>query len=82
MIRVGKESTLAPEEVVERAMSFFGPSGAGLRVVNQGACCARFEGAVGYVSVQTAEVDEQQGSDVTVEGREWEYQIRQFIREI
>lgn len=82
MIRMGKESKLAPSEVVKKAVGFFGPSGAGLNVVDQGACCARFEGAGGYVSVQTADIDDQGGSNVTVEGREWEYQIRQFMGEI
>jgi hypothetical protein len=82
MIRMGKESELAPSEVVDRAIEFFGPLGAGLSVVDQGLCCARFEGAGGYVFVQTAGADEQSGSSVTVEGREWEYQIRQFMGNI
>jgi hypothetical protein len=82
MIRMGKESKLAPSEVVQKAVEFFGPSGEGLNLVNQGACCARFEGAGGYVFVQTTEFDDREGSDVAVEGREWEYQIRQFMGEI
>jgi hypothetical protein len=82
MIKMGKESKYSPAEVVERAVDFFGPSGAGLNLMDQGACCARFEGAGGYVFVQTADIDGSEGSDVTVEGREWEYQIRQFMGEI
>jgi hypothetical protein len=82
MIRMGKESKLSSSEVVEKAVVFFGPSGAGLKLMDQGDCCARFEGAGGYVSVQTADMDDKEGSNVTVEGREWEYQIRQFMGEI
>ena len=82
MLKVGKESNLSPSEVVEKAVEFFGPSGAGLELVDQGACCARFEGAGGYVFVQTADIDDQGGSNVTVEGREWEYQITQFMGQI
>lgn len=82
MIKVGKESKLSPSEVVAKAVGFFGPSGAGLNLVDQGTCCARFEGAGGYVSVQTADVDDSEGSSVTVEGREWEFQIKQFMGEI
>jgi hypothetical protein len=82
MIRMGKESKLAPSEVVEKAVGFFGPSGAGLDVVDQGACCARFEGTGGYVFVQTVGFDDREGSNVNVEGREWEYQIKQFMGEI
>ena len=82
MIRMGKESNLVPSDVVEKAVAFFGPSGAGLNVVDQGDCCARFEGAGCYVSVHTVDIDDQGGSRVTVEGREWEYQIKKFMGEI
>ena len=82
MIRIGKESILLPSDVVEKAVAFFGPSGVGLDVVDQGACCARFEGTGGYVFVQAVEVDDREGSNVSVEGREWEYQIKQFMGEI
>lgn len=79
MIRVGRKSKLVPAEVVKKAVEFFGPSGMGLNVVDQGACCVRFEGTGGYVFVQTADLEDQGGSDVTVEGREWDHQIRQFM---
>jgi hypothetical protein len=79
---MGKDSKLAPSEVVEKAVEFFGPSGAALEVVDQGACCARFEGAGGFVFVQTVEIDDHRGSSVTVEGREWEHQIKQFMGEV
>ena len=82
MIRMGKESKFTSAEVVDRAVAFFGPSKLGMKVSDQGDCCARFEGAGGYVFVQTADTDDKDGSNVTVEGRQWEYQIRQFMREI
>lgn len=79
MIRMGKKSRLSPAEVVEKAVSFFGPAGVGLKVAEAGACCARFEGAGGYIFVQTADIADQEGTNVTVEGREWEQQVQQFI---
>jgi hypothetical protein len=82
MIRMGKESKLVPSDVIEKAVAFFGPSGHGLEVVDQGDCCARFQGAGGHVYVQTADIDGKPGAQVTVEGREWEYQIKQFMGEI
>jgi hypothetical protein len=82
MIKMGKESKLAPSEVIEKAVAFFGPSGRGMKVVDQDDCCARFEGAGGHVFVQTADVEDRTGSQVTVEGREWEYQIQQFMGQI
>jgi hypothetical protein len=82
MIKMGKESKLVPSEVVEKAVEFFGPSGQGMNVVEQDDCCARFEGAGGYVFVQASDIEAKRGSQVTVEGREWEYQIKQFMGKI
>lgn len=82
MVKMGKESKLLPSEVVEKAVVFFGPSGVGMKVVNRDDCCARFEGAGGHVYIHTAELEGEGGSKVTAEGREWEYQIKQFMGEI
>jgi hypothetical protein len=82
MIRMGKESNLVPSEVIEKAVGFFGPSGVGMNVLEQSDCCARFEGAGGYVFAQAAELDDRDGSNVTVEGREWEFQIKRFMGEV
>lgn len=82
MIRIGKESKLLPGEVIEKAVALFGPSNMGMEVVEQAECCARFQGAGGYVFVQAADTDSGDGSDVTVEGREWERQIKRFMAEI
>jgi hypothetical protein len=82
MIRVGKESKLAPVEVIEKAISFFGPEGWGMEVEAQGDCCARFESSVGHVFVQTARLENGGGSKVDVEGREWDPQIKEFMGRI
>jgi hypothetical protein len=82
MIKMGKVSELVPSEVVEKAVAFFGPSGAGMKVMNQDDCCARFEGSGGYVYITAADIEGKEGSDVTVEGREWENPIKQFIGQI
>jgi hypothetical protein len=82
MIRMGKGTGLAPTEVLDKAVAFFGPDGCGLEVEERDACCIRFVGAGGYVSVA---VPVQEGSDereVIAEGREWESQIRQFMAEL
>ncbi|MGD8465243.1 MAG: hypothetical protein PVI09_15355 [Anaerolineae bacterium] len=82
MIRIGKDSNFESSAVLEKAAEFFGPGGVGLDATSQDPCCARFEGAGGYVYVQTTDIEDQKGSTVTVEGREWENQIKQFMREI
>ncbi|MGD8397760.1 MAG: hypothetical protein PVG11_02785 [Anaerolineae bacterium] len=81
MIRMGKESKLDPEEVLDRAVEYFGREW-GLDVVERGDCCARFAGAGGHVYVQAADAKDETGSDVEIEGREWERQIRQFMGKI
>jgi hypothetical protein len=82
MIRMGKVSELEASEVVEKAVAFFGSAGWGLETVEEAACCARFTGGGGYVFVQASDGKEAGTSDVEVEGREWEKQIRAFIGEI
>jgi len=82
MIRVGKGTKLTSTEVLAKAVEFFGPEGLGLEAEERSACCARLVGGGGYVSVQTAEDGELEGVEVTVEGREWETQIRQFLGKV
>lgn len=80
MIHLGKESKLSPTKVLEKAIEFFGPDGVGLEVTEQDGGCARFEGGGGYVFVQVCE--KEKGTEVDLEAREWEYQAKQFMREI
>jgi hypothetical protein len=82
MIKMGKQSKLAPPDVLTRAVAFFGPSGLGMTILEQDDCCARFQGAGGYVSVVTAITRGKKGSRVTVQGFEWELQIQQFVTNI
>jgi hypothetical protein len=82
MINMKKETALSSKEVIEKAVAFFGPEGAGLEVVSQGDCCARFEGVGGYVDIQTEDLNNDEGSKVKIIGREWEYQIKQFFGQL
>jgi len=87
MISMEVESKLSPEQAIEKARDFFGPDGWGLQVTEFTDCCARFEGGGGLVSVQTAPRrseggERQSGSTVEIQGREWETQIREFLRQI
>jgi hypothetical protein len=81
MINMGKKSKLKPEEVISKALTYFGPSGVGLDIKEQSDCYARFEAMGGFVTVE-AEKSDGKGSEVSIIGREFEYQIRQFIGEI
>jgi hypothetical protein len=76
--RYGKETRRSPEQVLERALAFFGPAGLGLTVEEQGACCLRLTGGGGYVLVQVGAAESGRTS-VTLETREFDYQAVQFL---
>lgn len=73
------ETKLSPEKVLEKAVAAFGEGGAGLDVVEQSRCCARFEGGGGHVFLTVSEADRNR---VDLETREWDYQVRQFMRRL
>lgn len=77
MIRITKETKLTPAEILERASSFFGKGGLGLKETDRNPCCVFFEGGGGHVSVTV--IEEDNNRSVEVETREWEYQVKQFM---
>ena len=80
MLKIATRTKLNPEEAIKRAVEFFGPGGYGLEVKNQTPDCAYFEGGGGGVDV-TACAEEKETS-VELESREWDYQVKEFIRKI
>ena len=80
MLRLSTDSKLSPEEVIKRAVKFFGPEGYGLEVREETADGAAFEGGGGGVGVSTSI----EGKKTTVEltSREWDYQVKEFIEKI
>jgi hypothetical protein len=77
VIHYGKETKLQPQAVIDRAIHFFGPTGVGLRMVDQGPACARFEGGGGYVSIACCKGEKR--TLVDLEAREWEHYAGKFI---
>ena len=77
MISLTKDSKLKPEEVITKAISFWGPKGYGLTIQDQEACSVAFEGGGGGVNVSAAAAAK--GSTVDVEAREWESQAKDFM---
>jgi hypothetical protein len=82
VISLEAKSQLLPSRVIDRAVSFFGPGGWGLQVVERAECCARFEGGGGHVFVQASAGEKEKGSRVTVESVEWEHAARQFVSKL
>ena len=80
MLKIATKTKLSPEEAIKRAVEFFGPGGYGLEIKRQQSNCAYFEGGGGGVEVTTCA--EEKGSSVELESREWDYQVKEFIRKI
>jgi len=80
MIRMSSKTKLKPEEVVRRAVSFFGPGGYGLEVKNKSTDCIYFEGGGGNVGVIASA--EGKGASVELVSREWDYQVKEFLSDI
>ena len=76
MIRMSKKTKLVPAEIIKRAYNYFGTD-IGLSEKRRNPCCILFEGSGGYVSVNLIEEDKHQV--VETEGREWEYQVKEFM---
>ncbi|RPI79826.1 MAG: hypothetical protein EHM45_01345 [Desulfobacteraceae bacterium] len=78
MARYGKETKLAPEKVLSKAVEFFKQTGLNLK--QQDDCSASFEGGGGHVII-TAE-PKGSGADVDLETREWDYQVKEFMKKL
>ena len=80
MLKMATKTKLSSEEAIKRAVKFFGPSGYGLEVKEQSPDCAYFEGGGGGVEVTAC--TEEKGTSVELISREWDYQVKEFIRKI
>jgi hypothetical protein len=80
MARYSIETRLSPEEAIQKAAAFFGEGGLGLEMTEQNPCCLYFEGGGGHVLVTASEGEKK--TMVVLETREWDYQVRQFMRQI
>jgi len=78
MIKLSVTTKLNNEKIIEKAVDFFGNKN-GLKVTEQGDCCASFEGAGGYVRV---DISENEKKEVTVESREHEYLAKKFVESL
>jgi hypothetical protein len=80
MLKLNVRTKRNPDEVVKKALEFFGPGGYGLQVTEHSDTCASFEGGGGSITVVTC--TDNQGTSVDLETREWEYQVKEFARKI
>jgi len=48
-------------------------------VTDQGSCCATFEGGGGHVAIS---VNTRDKTEVELETREWDYDVKRFMRDL
>ena len=78
MIRMTKQTRLNPEDIIARAVEFFGEKGEQLDERDRSRCCIYFEGGGGYVAISIGEESKKRTLDV--ETREYEYQVKRFLK--
>jgi hypothetical protein len=81
-MRYEVKTKLSVEDVLEKALTYFGEEGVGLELEQQTACCVYFSGAGGDVSVTVDADTEGDQNAVHLETREWDYQVRQFMEKV
>lgn len=82
MARYSVKTKLSPEDAIKKAKAYFSEGGLGLEMSEQNPCCVYFTGGGGHVLVTAGAVEGKKETTVTLETREWDYQVKQFMREI
>ena len=78
MLRIATKTKLTPEEAIIKAVKFFGPEGYKLKITSQSDTSASFEGGGGTVGITACAENEK--TSVEFLSREWDYQVKEFIR--
>lgn len=80
MLRIATKTKLAPEKVISEAIDFFGPSGYKLKVIDQDDASINFEGGGGSIGITVCQEDSKNSVEFLSE--EWDYQVKEFIKQI
>ena len=80
MLRIATKTKLTPGDVITNAVQFFGPEGFKLKITDRTETSANFDGGGGSVEISTCEGDGKTTVDFI--SREWDYQVKEFIRAI
>ena len=79
MLRIGKFTEESPQEVLAKANAFFGPGGSGLNIIPRGENVLQFTGGGGFVLVRAK--PKEGGTDIDIQTREWDYDVKKFLNE-
>ena len=73
-------TALSPQAAIAYAKNYFGPQGVGLKVVAEQDTSVTLVGGGGHVSVVACSGEKK--TILELETREWDYPVRQFMREV
>jgi len=77
MLRIATKTKSTPEQVIEKAINFFGPEGLKLKITTQTETTASFEQDEGSVTVSATK--DRGKTSVELTTRDWESQVEEFI---
>jgi hypothetical protein len=80
MLRIATKTKLSPEDTINEAVTFFGPEGYKLKVTEKSGTTASFEGGGGTIDVSAC--NENGKTTVDFLSREWDFQVKEFIKAI
>ena len=78
MIKLSVYTKLDNKRVIDQAVDYFSNK-SGLKIKEQVDCCLVFEGAGGYVRV---DIVNNEKTEVILESREHEYQVKKFAEQL
>ena len=81
MLNMEATTRISPQEVITKALAFFGPTGYNLILRDQSENGLYFEGGGGRVNV-TASIDQYGTTKVEIVSTEWDYQTKKFFEEL
>lgn len=82
LLRIGKETREKPQEILNKAIAFFGENGVGLKLVQQSLNTVQFTGGGGHVQVMVSPAAEGHKTEIDIQTRDWEYDVKRFLQEI
>jgi hypothetical protein len=80
VLRIATKTKLTPEDVIKKAVKFFGPEGYKLKITSQTETAASLEGSGGTIELSAC-IDEGK-TTVDFLSREWDFQVKEFIKMI
>ncbi len=80
MIHLSKKTKTPVQEIKKQASVYFGPEGLGLDPVDAAECSACYEGGGGFVAIDIQE--DEQNRVVDIRAREWEFDVKKFLKKI